>query len=404
LKACANRVKAAQRACTTRATDDASHAHGRASSSGTRSEEATRAFADKTSRIDEAPFRDPRRAVAVKRTTAAASGPTAAAPDVAASFATVRTRADVLSSIAMHHLGPRDLRVTILASGSSGNATLFEARGTRVLVDGGVAPRTLTNLLHETGAGGRPQAIVLTHAHDDHLGHAPEMARKWRIPIYATHSTARSLPFGGVEIRRFSPRDPFVLGALTFRPWPVPHDAANVALVVEEGARRVGLATDLGEITAGVADHLHDVDVLMIESNHDVDMVRRSDYPHFLQRRILSARGHLSNVQTHALLRDLSPRTHAVVLMHLSRSNNATDIALEAARDALSSREVSIEAAPTMGARCLQVAPHCTRATEQLDLFARWHVGCFEGGHASAVDASRRRLALRISRTYARAR
>src|SRR5207248_2673414 len=100
---------------------------------------------------------------------------------------------------------------------------------------------------------------------------------------------------------RFSPRDPFVIGALTFRPQPIPHDAANVALVVEEGPRRVGLATDLGEITGAVADHLRDVDVLMIESNHDVDMLERGTYPHFLKRRIRSARGHLSNMQTHAL-------------------------------------------------------------------------------------------------------
>ena len=304
----------------------------------------------------------------------------------------------------MQFLGPRSLRVTILASGSSGNATLFEARGTRVLVDGGVAPRTLMNALRATSAGGRPQAIVLTHAHDDHLGHAPTLARKLRIPIYASHSTARSLPFGGVEIRRFSPRDPFVLGALTFHPHPVPHDAANVALVVEEGVRRVGLATDLGEITAGVADHLRDVDVLMIESNHDVEMLRRGNYPHFLQRRILSARGHLSNAQTRALLEDLSPRTHAVMLMHLSRSNNSPELALEAARDALASREVTLEAAPTFGARCVSVAPRASRASEQLDLFSRWHDGCSLPAHAPAVDAHRRRLAPGISRTYARAR
>jgi len=270
----------------------------------------------------------------------------------------------------VRHLGPHGLRVTILASGSTGNATLFEARGTRVLVDGGVSPRALLRAMHATSAGGRPQAIVLTHPHDDHLGYAPKLARDLRIPIYASQSTARSLPFGGVEIRRYSPRDPFVFGALTFRPVPSPHDAANVALVVDDGARRAGLATDLGEVTASVADHLHDVDVLMIESNHDVEMLRRGTYPHFLKRRVLSARGHLSNAQTHALLRRLSPRTHAVVLMHLSRANNTPELALESARDALDAREVTIEAAPSFGVRCIDVAPRALRSSEQLNLFA----------------------------------
>lgn len=296
----------------------------------------------------------------------------------------------------MQFLGARCLRVTTLSSGSSGNATLFEARGTRVLVDAGVTPRGLERALRACNAGGRPQAIVLTHAHDDHLGWAPLLARKLRIPLYASPSTARALPFGvNVEIRRFSPRDPFQIGALRFHPQPIPHDAANVALVVDDGSRRVGLATDLGEVTPHVRDHLSDVDVLMIESNHDVQMLEGGSYPHFLKRRIRSPRGHLSNVQTHALLQQLSPRTHAVVLLHLSRSNNRPELALETARDAIGAREIALHVAPSVGIKTFDVAPHSARApAEQLAL---WHDDCFIDGHAPAVDAHRRQRTRRIA-------
>jgi hypothetical protein len=84
----------------------------------------------------------------------------------------------------------------------------------------------------------------------------------------------------------------------------------------------------------------------MIESNHDVDMLARGPYPPYLKKRIASAKGHLSNVQTHALLEALPDRAHTVALMHLSRTNNRPEFALTVARDALDGRKVRLVAAP----------------------------------------------------------
>ncbi|MEI8258374.1 MAG: MBL fold metallo-hydrolase, partial [Deltaproteobacteria bacterium] len=206
--------------------------------------------------------------------------------------------------------------------------------------------------LLETEAGGPPDAIVITHGHADHVGNCGRIAKKLRIPVYASESTARTARLGDrSRVRVYGARTVFTIGSITVSPMPIPHDAAQVALVFSNGTRSVGLATDLGEVPPRLPEHFATCDVLLIESNHDPDMLANGPYPLFLKRRIASASGHLSNQQTHALLRALSPRTHTVVLMHLSEKNNLQDLALAVARDALTGRTVKLFAATQDDAR-----------------------------------------------------
>ncbi|AUX23544.1 MBL fold metallo-hydrolase [Sorangium cellulosum] len=252
------------------------------------------------------------------------------------------------------------MKITIIASGSGGNATLFASRGTRVLVDAGVGPRVLEQCLAAAGGepGWAPDAIVITHAHADHVGAAARYNKKLKIPIYASEATARAAALGDpARVRVFSPREPFEIGALTVSPRPLPHDAAQVALVVGDGARRAALVTDLGEVPPGLLEHVAGCDVLLLESNHDADMLAGGPYPQHLKRRISSSRGHLSNAQACALLAALPGGTHTVALMHLSEINNRPELALEAARDALSGRRTRLLAAPPRGPLVLDAAP-----------------------------------------------
>lgn len=271
-------------------------------------------------------------------------------------------------------VGPERLRVTTLASGSGGNATLFEARDTRVLVDGGIAPRALELALHETRAGGLPDAIIVTHAHQDHVGHTARLAKRYGIPVYMTRATERAAAMpASVEVIRFHPRAPFVLGALTVSPTAVPHDAAQVALVISDGESRAAIVTDLGEITGQLEEHLRGCDVVLIESNHELDLLERGPYPWFLKARVRSARGHLSNAQACELLARLGAEAHTIVLMHLSQTNNREDLAIERARDALGRRRLGTTRLLTAPPRSSLVIDATTRAcgrARQLALFA----------------------------------
>ncbi|MFT3766241.1 MAG: MBL fold metallo-hydrolase [Minicystis sp.] len=265
------------------------------------------------------------------------------------------------------------MKITILASGSGGNATVFEAGGTRVLVDAGIGPRALATRLAESGTEGLPDAVVLTHEHADHFGQCLRIAKKLKIPIWASEATARDERLRGrPDVKVFGMREPFAIGAVTVAPLPLPHDAAQVALVIEGAGRRAAIVTDLGEVPAALPAHLARCDVALIESNHDPEMLRRGPYPWFLKRRIASARGHLSNQQAHALLRTLPRETHTVVLMHLSQTNNRPDVALDVARDALAGRGTRVLVAPPTGTVVLEAAlrpPSMSGSGEQLALF-----------------------------------
>jgi len=287
---------------------------------------------------------------------------------------------------------PTQMQIVILASGSGGNATLFASRGTRVLVDAGLGPlaarRALASL---TAPGGEPiwppDAVVVTHAHSDHVGHAAVYARRLKVPLYATEATARAAPLGDPDkVVRYSAREPFAIGALTLSPRPLPHDAAQVGLVISDGARSAALLTDLGEIPPGLVEHVAGCDVLLLESNHDEELLERGPYPPFLKRRIRSSRGHLSNRQAHGLLSAVLRRAaapHTVALMHLSETNNRADLALEVAADALDGRAVKLCAAPPRGPLVIDAAAQPPRQVvrrpgrggvapaEQLSLFPR---------------------------------
>jgi len=274
------------------------------------------------------------------------------------------------------------VRITVLASGSGGNVTLVETGTTRILVDAGLNARELGVRLAsiepaaasplERAAPRKIDAIVLTHAHGDHIAHAGAYAQRFDAPVYLTEATARSLRMpSGVRTRVFGAKSAFDIGDLELRPLPVPHDAPQIALVFAHDGQAVGLVTDLGAVPDSLADHLRGCGTVLMESNHDRAMLAAGPYPDFLKRRIASGVGHLENRQCAELLRALSPATRHVVLMHLSKTNNSAALAREIAEDAVRGRSVLVHVAEqdTPVRVPIEAAPPVMRKATQLALF-----------------------------------
>ncbi|NIP94620.1 MAG: MBL fold metallo-hydrolase, partial [Akkermansiaceae bacterium] len=61
------------------------------------------------------------------------------------------------------------MRLAVLGSGSSGNATVLESQGTCLLVDAGLSARQLCQRLESVGvAPDSLDGILLSHEHSDH--------------------------------------------------------------------------------------------------------------------------------------------------------------------------------------------------------------------------------------------
>jgi phosphoribosyl 1,2-cyclic phosphodiesterase len=225
------------------------------------------------------------------------------------------------------------VNVTILGSGSRGNAVVLEADGGRVLVDAGFTAKTLaTRMAAADIAPESIAAVVLTHEHTDHVTGVCTAARRWGWKVFATAGTIQGT--AGLAALRpimIDPREPLVLDTLHLHCVRTPHDASEpIALVIEAPATgtRVGIAYDLGHVPAGIEQALRQLDALILESNHDDEMLRAGPYPVVVQNRIAGANGHLSNRAAADLARKVAHRgLRHLVLAHLSQHNNAPDLA-----------------------------------------------------------------------------
>jgi phosphoribosyl 1,2-cyclic phosphodiesterase len=231
------------------------------------------------------------------------------------------------------------MRFASLGSGSSGNGLVAECGSTRVLMDCGFTLSETTARLERLGLGPREiTAIVVTHEHDDHLGGVARFARRHAIPVHLTRGTAQWLPedFPAVLVRLIDSHTPFDVGDLRILPFPVPHDAREpVQFVFTDGASRLGVVTDLGTPTHHVQEMLSGCDALVLECNHDLGLLMNGPYPPSLKQRVAGRFGHLSNADAAALLASLDrSRLRHLVAAHLSRQNNAPDLASAALAEA----------------------------------------------------------------------
>lgn len=248
------------------------------------------------------------------------------------------------------------LRFTVLASGSSGNASLLEVDGFGVLIDFGLGPRQLAARLTAIGSSWDAiQAAVLTHTHTDHWRDTTlrQFVRR-RVPVYCHKEHQEWLRAGSSEFAELYEAGlvhEYVVGeALTFatglrcRPMPVRHDGGATFGFRFEGepdlygrSSTLAYAADLGCWDDELVEHLSDVDLLAIEFNHDIELERLSGRSPHLIDRVLGDYGHLSNCQAADLLRAVLTRSAAgrlrhLVQLHLSRECNRPHLAFDAAR------------------------------------------------------------------------
>lgn len=237
--------------------------------------------------------------------------------------------------------------LSILASGSHGNALLLNSGSTKILIDCGLGVRTLTPLLQSVGVNIKDlTAILITHEHGDHTRGLERVLNHTRATLFASEGTLACLDHvlparTAVHVVN---HEPFEIGDVVVRGIPVPHDACEpVGYHLTLNQHRMTVATDLGEVTPDLADALLNSTIAVLESNHDEVMLRNGSYPELLKQRIRSSLGHLSNRQCAEALNDCRDRElRTVVLAHLSDENNDPALARDSAAAALNGHDCAL--------------------------------------------------------------
>ncbi|MBC1524993.1 MBL fold metallo-hydrolase [Listeria booriae] len=228
-----------------------------------------------------------------------------------------------------------ELRFSILASGSSGNATLIETANQTILVDCGLSGKKIENLFGEVGRSMTDvDAILVTHEHVDHIKGLGVLARRYEVPIYANAKTWAAMEPSIGEINsaqkfQFDMETVKSFGSLQVESFGVSHDAAEpMFYIFHNGKKKFVMITDTGYVSDRMKGHIANADAYLFESNHDVGMLRMGRYPWNVKRRILGDEGHVSNEDAGIAMSEvIGDATKRIYLGHLSKDNNMKDLA-----------------------------------------------------------------------------
>lgn len=259
-----------------------------------------------------------------------------------------------------------DLGILSIGSSSSGNSYLIRSKSTDIVLDVGLAARTILHALESSGV--KPdtvRSILVTHEHVDHVKSLRAVAKACRnASVISTKGTMEACDrFEYVEadrLRRIAAQDEFAVGDIGVKAFSLSHDAAEpVSYSFTCGETKLVVVTDTGTVTDEIFDEMKDADLLVLEANHEVSVLQMGPYPYPLKRRILSDHGHLSNIAAgESMIRMLEHRIDTgragvptaarggmvnarprVMLAHLSTTNNTPETAGLTVRNLLEEQE-----------------------------------------------------------------
>ena len=228
------------------------------------------------------------------------------------------------------------IKFKMLASGSKGNCGIVLSSKTKIIIDMGISYITLKRRLEGNSLSlSKFSGILITHCHKDHISGLKSLIKNTDIKVYIPEEMYESLSDIVPIERCIFIGDLFKINDLEIELIHTSHDAPySVGFIITKEDKSIVYITDTGYINRKYLRKMVGKDAYIIESNHDEVMLMDGPYPRFLKERVISDKGHLSNVTTAKYLKKIiSQNTKYVVLAHLSETNNSEELALKAMKE-----------------------------------------------------------------------
>lgn len=242
-------------------------------------------------------------------------------------------------------MAEKDFIFRCFASGSSGNCYYLGTLERGILIDAGISARLIQKHLRSMGLDFENiMGVLVTHDHADHIRAVGTLGERVHLPIYATSLIHEGIDrnYGVREKlktsrRYFEKEQEWTLFDLTINTFTINHDSTEcVGYVIDYNGQRFMIATDCGEPNEQMEAYIRTANHLVIEANHDEHMLLNGPYPTYLKERILSPRGHQSNVTCGELIaRNYHEGLRNIWLCHLSLENNDPEVAYNTVADRL---------------------------------------------------------------------
>ena len=215
-----------------------------------------------------------------------------------------------------------NMKFCLLASSSKGNATYIEQNNTKVLIDLGMSASYVEQKLKEIEVNPKElAAILITHTHSDHIKGLDVFYKKYKTNIYITKPMENDL-LRMTNIKDFNYlKEENNIKDINFKIMHLSHDSEDtIGFIFED---KLVYITDTGYININHYDKIKNKKAYIFESNHDVEMLMNGPYPFYLQQRIISDEGHLSNHDSaYHLSKIIGDNTKYIILAHISEKNN----------------------------------------------------------------------------------
>ncbi|MFV0249841.1 MAG: MBL fold metallo-hydrolase [Bacilli bacterium] len=225
----------------------------------------------------------------------------------------------------------RVLKISVLSSGSKGNATFVASPTTNILIDLGTSSLYTEKSLKELEVDPKEiNGIIITHLHTDHINGLAVFIKKYNTKVYLTQKMFQELILS-VNLNNFEIiQDEFIIGDIFITALKTSHDVTDSnGYIIEYGDKSIVYITDTGYIHEKYHLKLENRSMYIMESNHDINLLMNGEKPYPTKQRVLGDVGHLSNLDSaNYLSKFIGKDTKNIVLAHLSEKDNDPEIAL----------------------------------------------------------------------------
>lgn len=211
------------------------------------------------------------------------------------------------------------MKITPIASGSSGNAILVDDGRSKILLDAGITysklqkkcPVRLTEI----------EGVLLSHAHSDHVKAVPELLKRGTL-CFASEGTWGALVG---DLPKWPGRCcyhklEFQLGSYKVVPFNVKHDVVQPFGYMVKSmftGKKLIYVVDSSIIYFDFKGVTH----WLVEANHYEDGLKKADLDERVKKRILENHMSFESLSTFLSTSDLS-KTEQIHLLHLSNANS----------------------------------------------------------------------------------